>query len=562
MESGNAQVKIGNVVLDYARYSGKDLYSDGKIEDVILEACKKGKKEELLLHSTSWPVLYHLSSIRENIIEWYPMDKGSDVLEIGAGCGGITGILSEKANSVTCIELSERRSYINAYRHRDMDNIKILLGNFQDIEPDLEKYDCVTLIGVLEYSMLYIKCENPYLEMLRIAKKHLKPTGKLIIAIENKMGLKYWNGAPEDHTGRLFSSLNDYIDHEVVRTFSKNELKELLNKAGYERTEFYYPSPDYKLPDVIYSDNYLPGPGELRTYKKEYAGLRFYNFYEDIVSDQLCSDGVFPYMSNSFVVIAGDDSELDIDFAKYNRERRPEYRLVTCIENRGQERVVIKRALCKEAQKSVNAMKKHELEWRGILPNVLCAEGRITEKGYESRYIDGVRLDELMYIYRTDPENFIGKTRFYLKKYFTPDKDTLIPFKVTDRFIQVFGNGYPDRAESMRVSNIDALFSNMKLGGNHKVYAFDYEWVFDFPIPYKYVIWRAAKEIYYQYQAYLKQKLSQEQFLERIGFEKPEINLYGKMEESFAYFVYGADRYEKYTNHYVKGSIMQETRFC
>lgn len=562
MESDSTQVKIGNVILDYAKYSGEDLYSDGKIEDIILEACKRRKEEELLLHSTDWPVLYHLSSIRENIIEWFPMDKDTDVLEIGAGCGGITGVLSEKANSVTCIELSERRSYINAYRHREKDNIRILLGNFQDIEPGLGKYDCVTLIGVLEYSMLYIKCGNPFLEMLKIAKKHLKSNGKLFLAIENKMGLKYWNGAPEDHTDRLFSGLNDYIDNEKVRTFSKNEIEELLGKAGYKKKDFYFPSPDYKLPGAIYSDNYLPRPGDVRTYKKEYAGLRVYNFYEDIVSDQLCADGVFTYMSNSFVVIAGNDTETNIIFSKYNRERRPEYRLATYIENRGQEKIVIKKALCEEAQNNIKAIKKHELEWKGILPNVLCIEGRITDKGYESRYIKGFGLDELMYAYRTDLERFIEKTRFYIKKYFTPEEDTLIPFKVTDQFINVFGKEYPDRAESMRITNIDALFSNMKLGEDCKVYAFDYEWVFDFPVPYKYVIWRAAKEIYYQYQAYLKQKISQEQFLERIGFEKTEIAIYRKMEESFAFFVYGADRCEKYTSHYVKRSVMQEIRFC
>jgi hypothetical protein len=218
--------------------------------------------------------------------------------------------------------------------------------------------------------------------------------------------------------------------------------------------------------------------------------------------------------------------------------------------------------LCEEAQNNIKAIKKHELEWKGILPNVLCIEGRITDKGYESRYIKGFGLDELMYAYRTDLERFIEKTRFYIKKYFTPDEDTLIPFKVTDQFINVFGKEYPDRAESMRITNIDALFSNMKLGEDCKVYAFDYEWVFDFPVPYKYVIWRAAKEIYYQYQAYLKQKISQEQFLERIGFEKTEIAIYRKMEESFAFFVYGADRCEKYTSHYVKRSVMQEIRFC
>jgi Dimethyladenosine transferase (rRNA methylation) len=71
------------------------------------------------------------------------------VLEIGSGCGAITGALCEKAEKVTCIELSKKRSEINAWRHKDCENLTILMGNFQEIEPALtEKYDYITLIGV------------------------------------------------------------------------------------------------------------------------------------------------------------------------------------------------------------------------------------------------------------------------------------------------------------------------------------------------------------------------------------------------------------------------------
>ena len=39
----------------------------------------------------------------------------------------------------------------NAYRNLECDNVKIMLGNFQDVESSLtEKYDYITLIGVFE----------------------------------------------------------------------------------------------------------------------------------------------------------------------------------------------------------------------------------------------------------------------------------------------------------------------------------------------------------------------------------------------------------------------------
>lgn len=74
------------------------------------------------------------------------------MLEIGSGCGAVTGALCRKAKEVTCIELSMKRSRINAYRHRDQDNLKILWWEIsRRIEKNLtEKYDYITLIGVFE----------------------------------------------------------------------------------------------------------------------------------------------------------------------------------------------------------------------------------------------------------------------------------------------------------------------------------------------------------------------------------------------------------------------------
>ena len=39
---------------------------------------KNGSAKELLKASYSWPVLYHISDIRENIVDWYPFEKDSD----------------------------------------------------------------------------------------------------------------------------------------------------------------------------------------------------------------------------------------------------------------------------------------------------------------------------------------------------------------------------------------------------------------------------------------------------------------------------------------------------
>ena len=70
-----SQEKVGNVVLDYTFYPGEDLYSDGPVEDMMLEIAKKYGEDEwnrAIAESKSWPALYHFSHIRQNILEWFP----------------------------------------------------------------------------------------------------------------------------------------------------------------------------------------------------------------------------------------------------------------------------------------------------------------------------------------------------------------------------------------------------------------------------------------------------------------------------------------------------------
>ena len=181
---------IGKITLDYSKYPGEDFYCDGTVEDEILEIVKNLSPVEYaaaIEEKKSWPILYHLSPLRENIVEWIPMEPDTKVLEVGSGCGAITGALARKAGSVTCVDLSKKRSLINAYRHSDCDNVTIHVGNFKDIEPDLPTdYDYICLIGVFEYGQSYIGGDTPFEDFLKILLPHLKKTGRIVIAIENK----------------------------------------------------------------------------------------------------------------------------------------------------------------------------------------------------------------------------------------------------------------------------------------------------------------------------------------------------------------------------------------
>ena len=287
-------------------YSGTDYYSDGDIEDVLLDIVTNNDTyDEILAHETRWPILYHLSPIRQNIINWYPFKEDASCLEIGGGCGAITAALCQNLASVKVVELSKRRSSINLARHKHFDNLEIIVGNLNDITFE-EKFDYITLNGVLEYAGSFTNTDEPYKDFLKQIKQYLKPDGKLIIAIENRYGLKYFAGAKEDHTGKEFDGLTGYIGNDKVRTFGKKELEDLLSLSGYPQQEFYYPHPDYKMPMEIYSEDWLPNEDTLLASAPNFDNERYELYDETKVFKGIIANGQYEFFANSFLVICGE----------------------------------------------------------------------------------------------------------------------------------------------------------------------------------------------------------------------------------------------------------------
>lgn len=295
--------QIGKVTLDYTFYKGTDQYSDGDIEDDLLQLITdEPDVGKIIASDRRWPVLYHFSPVRWNILEWYPFKEDASVLEIGAGCGAISGVLCKNCSRVTSVDLSKRRSMINATRNQQCENLTIMVGNFNDVALQ-EKYDYITLIGVLEYAGYYTDANEPFVAFLKKISDYLKPDGKLLIAIENKFGLKYWAGAREDHTGGFFDGLEGYIGTESkVRTFSKDALAKIIADAGYSGSEFYYPFPDYKFPTQIFSDSYLPKEDDLNLSLDVYDNSRMFLMNENRVYAELLKEGKFDFFANSFFV--------------------------------------------------------------------------------------------------------------------------------------------------------------------------------------------------------------------------------------------------------------------
>lgn len=302
--------QVGNVKIKYLTNKFEKRYADS-VEDELLDLFSsqdpRQERKKTLSNNPSWEQYYHLSPYRGAVIDWFDFEEGSTVLEVGAGTGAVTETLVKKPVNVSALDMSLKRSLINATRNQHADNLEVVVGNLSQMKAGT-KFDYVVCVGVLEYAGAFIEHAQPYKHFLEIMRQHLKPGGELILAIENRLGLKYWAGAREDHTGGFFDGINQYPTPKQVQTFGRKELSNLLNESGYDEAEFYYPYPDYKNPHIIYSDDYYPGHGAefpLASLPTPVPGQsRVILLDEAMAMISLENNDMFRDMANSFIVVA------------------------------------------------------------------------------------------------------------------------------------------------------------------------------------------------------------------------------------------------------------------
>ena len=524
--------------LDY--YTAKDHYSDGDIEETLLKMAQEGKSfEDLPEEEVSFPMVYHFSGLRENILSWYPLKKADSVLEIGAGCGAITGMLCRKAGHVTSVELSKRRADINYARNRDKENLTIMVGNLNDMTFP-EKFDYVVVNGVLEYAMSFTEGKTPYETFLQRMGAYLKPEGRLLIAIENRLGLKYFAGAPEDHTDLHFFGINGYPGNQSVRTFSKNELGELLENSGFPFLRFYYPYPDYKFPTEIFTDESL--------YTNSYG--RSYPVYTDKTADLFAeSEGVKAFEKekildsfvNSFLVEAGRTENRDpeeILYVKLNQERKEKFRLLTRIVRENGEVRAEKEAMVPQAEEFVEKLEKTGTESTGSdkYKNLPCRaeNGKISYPLLTGKTLHQ-EIAELAQ--KEDLEEIKALLKKFYQEFFGARQ--VVDYR-TGEFREVFGD-HPGREdyECVCPANVDLICSNIFMGENGNQ-IIDYEWMFDFPVPVNFIMWRLIHELY-THISELPQLCHEDEMMAEFEIGYTDYEIFMKWTMHFVYEYVGCD---------------------
>lgn len=206
-------------------------------------------------------IFEELSDYGQGLFGWYDFSSEGSLLELGAGFGRLTELFCRRCGRVTAVEEDALRAEGLCLRCGENDRITVVQEDWREYVQSLqEKFDCIVLAGGLEKvsgAFSFGGLSGPA-GMVKCLLGLLQPGGRLLLAIDNRLGLRYFCGEPERHTGRPFAGINNQQVQEGRRLFSRQELLAIVRQAGAGAVKCYYPLPDWRMPQLVYTDEYLP----------------------------------------------------------------------------------------------------------------------------------------------------------------------------------------------------------------------------------------------------------------------------------------------------------------
>lgn len=262
--------------------------------------------------------------LEKNVLQWYPMEKNLDTLQIGYIDAELVKQLCDKTRNVTILvqnEEEKQKILQNSKRH----NLKVkVVQNFENYSDN--EYDYVTLIGTLKTfeNKIEVKAYRRLEFFLKLAKKMCKESGKIILVLDNKYGMKSWTTL----------KANKNIICNQTYALSQKLINRLLEEQNLTEYKYYYVLPDYKATNAIFTDAYLPN---LESINRNflYGEEEFENFNQTEAFIELLKEErqSFKFFANSYFVEIGK-SKLEpngIRFVSYTNIRKEKYKIQTII---------------------------------------------------------------------------------------------------------------------------------------------------------------------------------------------------------------------------------------
>lgn len=360
--------------------------------------------------------------------------------------------------------------FLDYYISKENKKILVLGKDDLDITKYVDnKYDIIFLNGLLENANIIFKSDTPEIDMIIHFKKLLNDNGKIYIAVDNKQGVRYLVGNKSEHCDKIYDSINNSFSSGKL--FSKTELDEIIAKVNFSYFRYYYPLPNYKYPNVVFTDKKLPNS---KNSKLNYNVM--YDQNSLIIQDELAliktfiKEKKFVNFTNSFIVeLSNSPIDESIKYCSINNMRKDKYSLIIKMDDE----YVKKYPLLQITNGHIKSINKNSKLLKKLGFNVAEEEN---DKIVSSKIIKTKLLDEMI-VYnihsREKVYSIIDNWYNYICEKLLVNKDGKTKYGFID---MVFENTFYDEI-------------------NNEYVFFDQEW-FQEDLPVKYILYRAINNLY------------------------------------------------------------------
>ena len=498
-----------NLNLDFYKENEEDIsqeektFIDTKLKNIDFEKdCISIIKNEPTLEN-----ILTLSEIRENILSWYPFKENTSILEIGANLGEITGLFCQKAKKVVAIEESKTKAEIIAKRHQNKQNLEIMVGDLNNIKIE-EKFDYIILIGYLENKKVDFK------QTLNIAKSLLDENGTILLALDNKLGMKYFSKT--DSTG---ITISNPVNKQFINL---NKIYEYLKELDLSNIKTYYPMPDYKLTNVIFTDQRPLSKNDLSrnvTYNNNDTILFFdeNTAYRELLD---IKENISKNFVNSYLLeISNKEINNKIKFISFSNMRKHEYKIKTIMDDE----YVYKYPSNNESKKHIEETKENiEI----IKESNLKTLDDYNENEIISKFSKEKTLDEI--IIELFKNNQKDEAIDLMKRFKNEIKEKLKPGDIEKNVFDKYEIKY-NKEDLLSMYFVkdglwDLIFQNCFFI-NQEFYFYDQEWKEE-NLPIDFIMYRAVK-----YFGRLKKYISDEDLYKILEIDKGKIKLFDELDD-------------------------------
>lgn len=480
-------------------------------DEIIEEIIKSNNGEDyssFLRGECAWNVFYHLSPMRQSLLNWYDFGKESIALEVNGEYGALTGVLCDQCKEVITLAPNHQVAEILQKRYENRDNLMIYVGELGAIDLP-RRFDFIVDICGIERAGGIGQGEKVYENYLNLLGGYLSDNGKIILAADNRYGIRYFCGAKEKYSQLPFAGINQFFEEQNGHLFHRQELEQILIGSGLKKYKFYYPLPDYIVPQVVFSDqrdSSILVSERLNPYNVDQSTLIACErkLYRDIIDN-----GVLKFFANSFLVECGKQNNMcDIISAVLSTDRAKTDSYATCLKEGGS---VSKRNLFPEGKKRLQLL-CHNI-WNIAQRGIKTIPHQFVDGQIIMPYMDAPTLSNMLVT--------------------AADRDRELFIELWDRLYELIlksSERVPDAEEEiLREAYIDLVPSNIFVLDD-EFYVYDQEFVRE-NCPAKYVLYRGIK---YTYMALggMKTEVSLEELKERYGLGETW-EAFEKMENEF-----------------------------